>query len=358
MIDKNLKTIFFVAIAVIILVTAFILILTQSSEDNWFCQDGQWLMHGKPDSKKPTYPCLATNQNQNAGLANPAATYCNEHNGKSEIKTSTDGSQYGVCNFTDGSACEEWAYLRGQCQIGNKIIVIQPNLNQEFSFPLEITGQAKGSWFFEASFPIKLLDEKNQVIAQTVATAQGDWMTQNFVDFKAILVGSILSQAGQIPVTLVLERDNPSGLPQNDEKISIPLILNQPETTKINIFFGNSKLDPEVMDCKKVFAVQKIVPKTLAIGQAALEELLKGPSEADKIAGYFTSINSGVKIQKLTIENGVANVDFDQTLQSGVGGSCKVAAIAAQITETLKQFPTVKKVVISIDGQTEDILQP
>jgi len=35
-----------------------------------------------------------------------------------------------------------------------------------------------------------------------------------------------------------------------------------------------------------------------------------------------------------------------------------VTAIRAQITETLKQFPTVENVVISIDGRTEDILQP
>jgi hypothetical protein len=35
-----------------------------------------------------------------------------------------------------------------------------------------------------------------------------------------------------------------------------------------------------------------------------------------------------------------------------------VAAISAQIRETLKQFSTVKGVIISIDGRTEDILQP
>lgn len=65
-----------------------------------------------------------------------------------------------------------------------------------------------------------------------------------------------------------------------------------------------------------------------------------------------------MKIQKLTIENNVARVDFDKQLEYQVGGSCRVAAIRAQITQTLKQFPTVKEVIISIDGRTEDILQP
>ncbi|MBA7661011.1 hypothetical protein ES703_69021 [subsurface metagenome] len=65
-----------------------------------------------------------------------------------------------------------------------------------------------------------------------------------------------------------------------------------------------------------------------------------------------------MRIQKLIIENGVAKIDFDEQLEFQVGGSCRVVAIRAQITETLKQFPTVDNVIISIDGRTEDILQP
>ncbi|MBU3925210.1 GerMN domain-containing protein, partial [Patescibacteria group bacterium] len=56
--------------------------------------------------------------------------------------------------------------------------------------------------------------------------------------------------------------------------------------------------------------------------------------------------------------NGIAKVDFDERLEFQAGGSCRVAAIRAEITETLKQFPTVNNVVISINGRTEDILQP
>lgn len=51
-------------------------------------------------------------------------------------------------------------------------------------------------------------------------------------------------------------------------------------------------------------------------------------------------------------------IDFDERLEFQVGGSCRVAAISAQIRETLKQFPQVKEVIISINGRTEDILQP
>lgn len=130
-----------------------------------------------------------------------------------------------------------------------------------------------------------------------------------------------------------------------------------PETMIVQVFFNNSRLDPE-FSCNKVFPVEREIIKTQAVARAALEELFKGPTDAEKEEGFFTSINPGVKIQILTIQNGVAEVDFDEQLEFQVGGSCRVAAIRAEIRETLKQFPTVNEVIISINGRTEDILQP
>ena len=116
-------------------------------------------------------------------------------------------------------------------------------------------------------------------------------------------------------------------------------------------------MDPE-FSCNKVFPVDRVIPKTQATARAALEELLKGPTETEKTQGFSTSINSGVKIQKLTIENGVAKVDFGEQLEFQAGGSCRMSAIRAELAETLKQFLTVSSVVISINSRTEDILQP
>lgn len=129
------------------------------------------------------------------------------------------------------------------------------------------------------------------------------------------------------------------------------------EIMKIKVYFNNSKLDPEY-SCNKVFPIEREIIKTSAVARAALEELLKGPNEKEDAEGFITNINPGVKIQKLTIENGTAWVDFDEQLEYQVGGSCRVAAISAQITQTLKQFPSVKNVIISINGETEEILQP
>lgn len=48
-------------------------------------------------------------------MPNPASVFCQEQGYQSEIRTAEDGSQSGVCIFTDGSECEEWAYFRGEC---------------------------------------------------------------------------------------------------------------------------------------------------------------------------------------------------------------------------------------------------
>ncbi len=54
-----------------------------------------------------------------AEIANPASVYCEEHGGKLEIRTDSSGGQVGICIFSDGSECEEWAYFRGQCASAN-----------------------------------------------------------------------------------------------------------------------------------------------------------------------------------------------------------------------------------------------
>lgn len=241
--------------------------------------------------------------------------------------------------------------------VSQNVRVFYPLPGATVASPLKIKGEARGTWFFEASFPVKIFDSNGAELGVIPATAKSDWMTTEFVPFEATLeFRKPETKEGRI----VFQKDNPSGLPEHDAEVSFPVIFSEygkPETIKIKAYFNNSKLDPEV-SCNKVFPVEREIPKTQSVGMAALQELLAGPNESEKAQGFFTSINPGVTIQKLTIGNGEAYVDFNDALDSGIGGSCRVAAIRAEITETLKQFPTVKKVIISINNRTEDILQP
>ena len=95
------------------------------------------------------------------------------------------------------------------------------------SSPLTITGEARGYWFFEASFPVILTDWDGRIIAQHYATADGEWMTEEFVPFETTIEFETPESWGG-PVnrgTLILKRDNPSGLPEHDAALEIPVVF-------------------------------------------------------------------------------------------------------------------------------------
>ncbi|MDD5152923.1 MAG: Gmad2 immunoglobulin-like domain-containing protein [Candidatus Pacebacteria bacterium] len=85
-----------------------------------------------------------------------------------------------------------------------------------------VMGQARGSWFFEASFPVEVFDKDGKTIATGIAQAQKEWMTTEFVPFRADIK---ISKIYTGPATLVLKKDNPSGLSEKDASISFPVIV-------------------------------------------------------------------------------------------------------------------------------------
>lgn len=107
----------------------------------------------------------------------------------------------------------------------NLIRVDFPLPNQTIKSPLTITGQARGTWFFEASFPVVLTNWDGVIIAEGIAQAKEDWMTENFVPFSATLNFDIDKNAPSNKGFLILKKDNPSGLPANDNSLEIPIIF-------------------------------------------------------------------------------------------------------------------------------------
>jgi hypothetical protein len=357
---KN-KIFIIIAIIFIAMVAVFSLrFLLGGPEDDWICVNNEWIKHGNPSAPMPETGCGP------------------------EIKNFSDCAKAGYpimesyprqCRDGSGSLLVE--DIGNEFQKSDLIQINKPRPNEVVTSPLAIEGQARGTWFFEASFPVKLLDNNGQVMATAIAQAQSDWMTEDFVPYKATI--EFTAKEGGVG-TLVLEKDNPSDLPQNADELRVPVIFGQGETIKVKVFFNNDKLDPEI-SCNKVFPVEREIPKTLAAARAALLELLKGPTEKEKNNSYSTSIpskeqiiqyralaqeNGGsapyegdeIKVNSLKIVDGTAYVDFSLEMNAYGGGSCRVSAIRAQISQTLKQFPTIKEVVISVDQDIEGALQP
>jgi hypothetical protein len=103
-----------------------------------------------------------------------------------------------------------------------KDIQITTPLNSPLSGDVVISGAAR-LVYFEGSFPVYLLNGEQQVWAK-FATAQGDWMTTDYVPFQIDL------PTQQIPngdYTLKLVQDDPSGEVPLDAlyTLSVPITI-------------------------------------------------------------------------------------------------------------------------------------
>ncbi len=176
MFKKNRTVIIVLVVLVAVAVALFIL---RGSEDRWICEDGEWVKHGVPSAEKPTTDC-----------------------GEANVNTTTDADT--------GRVLEQKVYLTSPTEGG------------EISSPLLITGQAQGTWFFEATMPVKLLDAEGNVLAQSYVTADGDWMTEDFIEFAGTL--EFTAEPG-IEATLVIAKDNPSDFPEYDDQVEYAVII-------------------------------------------------------------------------------------------------------------------------------------
>ena len=102
-----------------------------------------------------------------------------------------------------------------------RVVVTSPKPNAEVGKTFVVSGNAPGNWFFEGSFPIKVVDSNNNFVGSGIAQAQGEWMTTEQVTFTSTI--TIDGYSG--PATVVLLRDNPSGMPENDDSVSVSVVI-------------------------------------------------------------------------------------------------------------------------------------
>jgi len=340
-----------------VLIAAGVLAVMRRSEDAWLCEEGRWVRHGDPSSSMPTEGCGVT-----VPLADSIYSFIECVNAGYPIMESYPRQ----CRTQSGNTFVE--DIGNELQKSDLIRVTEPRPHQIVISPFLVKGEARGNWFFEASFPIELRGADGAILALGIAHADAPWMTTEFVPFHMVLEYTL----GTAPTSalLVLKKDNPSGLPEYEDQLEMPLLLDLAAyaggPVTVNAYFGNAQKDPTIEDCGKVWPVVRTVGSVELAGlegdelraQRALEQLLLGPTNREQQEGYFSSINFGTRVQRMQIDGDTAAVDFDGKMEEGMGGSCRVTAIRAQVAETLKQFSGIHHIVISVDGRTEDILQP
>lgn len=257
----------FIITIIIVLVVVLGVFILRGSEDRWMCVNGEWVKHGVPSAPMPSQPCdedsrvcivdadcvvfgqtgdcncgcyhkdnLPTAIGGKCFCAAPTSCRCVNSKCQGVFDDGLSVNDFESCAAAGNAVME--SYPR-KCRdkdgnefvedIGNElektdlIRIDNPRPNQKITSPLNIEGQARGYWFFEGDFPVDLVDWDGQIIAQGVATAQGEWMTEDFVVFKASLDFTAPDTSVSNKGTLILKRDNPSGLPANDDALEVPV---------------------------------------------------------------------------------------------------------------------------------------
>ncbi|MHB1415973.1 MAG: Gmad2 immunoglobulin-like domain-containing protein [Chloroflexota bacterium] len=232
------------------------------------------------------------------------------------------------------------------------IVVAEPRPDQAMQSPLRVAGQAR---VFEATVRIEVVDAQGKVLYSGFTTATAGAPETGSFDTEVSFDQPSQAGRGFVRVFASSPRDGsriglveiPVNLTANGASVG------QSEPLQIQVYFA--KMSNNDLN---LVPVSRTVPHTLAVGKTAISELLKGPTEEEQGNGLTTVIPKGTELKSLKIENGTAYADFNATLGAQASGSLAVATIRRQITLTLQQFSTVQQVVISIDGRSEDILQP
>jgi hypothetical protein len=107
------------------------------------------------------------------------------------------------------------------------IAVSAPLAGSVISSPVSVAGMARGGWYFEASFPVQVYDDRGNLLGEGPAQAQGDWMTSEFVPFKASIKFSTTTATEGV---VRFKNDNPSGLPENDKHIDVAVSFKKAAT--------------------------------------------------------------------------------------------------------------------------------
>jgi hypothetical protein len=230
------------------------------------------------------------------------------------------------------------------------IIIFSPQQNSEVDNVFAVSGVARvpdNHFYWEVSDTAGTVVIKGSADAQTAAPGMF-----GYYSFPITLPETYDQQF----FNLTLYDTNADGARENT--IRIPLDRTKEAARAITVYFTNNMLNPQAIDCSVVFPVYRTIPDTSGIARLALEELFEGPTAEEQQYGFSTSIPPGVKINYLSLTAGTLRADFSKELEAGVAGSCYVLSLRSQLTKTLEQFPSVMHATLSIEGRTQDILQP
>jgi hypothetical protein len=223
------------------------------------------------------------------------------------------------------------------------VVVASIVKNQTLSNPFVVLGRARS---FENQISWRVRDGHDRIVAGGSALTNAP-EAGRYGQFRARAFYDRVPEtdAGTVEVFTV----SPANGVEQD-LVSIPVKL-ETRLLSLNVFFSNIKEDLQTTDCARVHSTARRVPVTENVAEAAILELLKGPTAAEQTLGFRTSIYPGTTLRSITIKDGAATVDFSKEFLYAVSGSCHLQALRAQVEQTLKQYPAVVNVKRLVEGR-------
>jgi hypothetical protein len=206
--------------------------------------------------------------------------------------------------------------------------------------PLIVTGRART---FENNVALRVRAADGTLITEGFTTANGDMGQHN--PYRGTLW--LTRNPGKRVIVEALEYSAKDGSERSLVRVERPFAV---ETVSARLSFPDRS-------CSGVKPYTRAIPKTISMARLLVEALIAGPTAAEKKSGAETPFPSGSRLESINLRGGTITVDFNERLQS-VGGACRAQMIRAAVTATLRQLPTVKKVVITAGGSESQALQP
>jgi spore germination protein GerM len=122
----------------------------------------------------------------------------------------------------------------------------------------------------------------------------------------------------------------------------------------VTVYFGNTERNPGLLDCSKVYPVERTTLPPSDVPKAVLEQLFLGPTPAEKDQGYVSAFSSetadiliDVKVQDRTA---YVNLKDIRAIIPNASTSCGSAAFFAEVGTTVKGSADVDRVLYAIEG--------
>jgi germination protein M len=161
----------------------------------------------------------------------------------------------------------------------------------------------------------------------------------------SLVAGLLLASAGvaacggsPAPTTTVTVTAAPSAA-QSAPATPSPPVTSKPRVSLSLYFLRSAKLG----------TATRRFTSTQLVATTALKALLKGPTAAERAAGLSSDIPPATRLKSLTVNAGIATADLSAAFASPAT-STAAARRVAEVVYTLTQFPTIKRVALTIDG--------